>query len=106
MNFRVTPVDGATVPSSAAHVSSGRTLVVPTATTRPPPPRAALISAAASGACREQASVEMKPRGGGRHRTGIPRENRLVPDRVLLLRGIAGAPPDVRRQRHLPPPLH
>src|SRR3989304_6068373 len=49
MNFRVTPVDGATVPSSAAPVSSVRTLVVPTATPRPPPPRAALISAAASG---------------------------------------------------------
>src|SRR3972149_5168634 len=49
MNFRVTPVDGATVPSSAAHVSSVRTLVGPTATTRAPPPRAALGFPAAAG---------------------------------------------------------
>ena len=48
MNLLVTPADGVTVPSSAAHVSRVRTLVVPTATTRPPP-RAALISAAVSG---------------------------------------------------------
>ena len=49
MNFRVVPPDGDTVPSSAAHVSRVRTLVVPTATTRPPRPRAAPISAAVSG---------------------------------------------------------
>ena len=45
MNFRVVPSDGFTVPSSSAHVSSVRTLVVPTATTRPPRPRAASLAA-------------------------------------------------------------